>query len=145
MSASPEQVERSFHKLPKIFARLTGRNGAVIEYEALVVPTSEFCVLPTVDAYGLGYPEVAVSDARIPTPNSRMFATYTGYGRGTPIRMARVDIGGISLKDVEFLAFDLQQTLGVDVLLGLSLLRNLSVHLDFAGGTIRLEREGDSP
>jgi len=132
-------------KFPTVFARVTGRNGVVREYNALVNPASELCVIPTVDAYQLGYPEVAPSDSRIPLPNTRTFASYTGYGRGTAIKMTRVDLGAISFMDVDFVAYDIMQTLGFDLVLGRNLLRETRFGQDFASGTFRLERVGAAP
>ena len=68
------------------------------------------------------------------------FASYGAYGRGTLIKMVRVDIGNISVEDVEFMAFDLLQTVGYDVVLGRSLLRHMRLELDFAAGRLRMEK-----
>ncbi len=132
-------------RFPTVFTRLTGRNGVVREYNALVAPAAEFCVIPTVDAYHLGYPEVVPSDSRISLPNTKTFASYTGYGRGSAIKMARVDLGAISFMDVDFLAYDIMQTLGFDVVLGRNLLRGTRLGQDFASGRFRLERVGAAP
>lgn len=129
-----------FQKFPAVFGRLKGRNGVTREYRALLAPTAEYSVLPKVDAYALGYPEVAVADARVPSPNTPTFASYTGYGRGTLIKVAQVDVGPISVKETEFLAFDLLQTVGIDVVFGRSLLRQMRVDFDFVSGRLRLER-----
>ena len=109
------------------------------EYQALLAPTAEYCVIPKVDAFILGYPEAAASDTRVPLPNALTFASYNAYGKGTLIKMAQVDIGSMSVKDVEFLAFDLLQTVGFDVVIGRSLLRHMRLSLDIASGTLRLE------
>jgi hypothetical protein len=138
-------VEGMLGRFPTVFVRLTGRNSVVREYNALVAPASEFCVIPTVDAYQLGYPEVAPSDSRIPLHNSKTFASYTGYARGTAIKMARVDLGTISFADVDFLAYDIMQTIGFDVVLGRSALRETRLGQDFVSGTFRLERLGAAP
>ncbi len=140
MIAPSPAVELAFVKSPAVFARLRGRNGAVREYRALLVPTAEYCVLPKVDAYRLGYPEAASSGTRVPLPNTLTFASYVGYERGMVIRMAQVDIGSISFEEVEFLAFDILQAVGYDVVLGQNLLREMHLDLDFASGKMRLER-----
>ena len=124
---------------PRFSARVKGRNGKVREYSALVVPTSEFCILPTVDAYSLGYPEVISNNSRIPPKNSMVLATYSGYTRGLPIRIPQVDIGSISSKDVEFLVIDLPQVIGFDMVLGQSLLRCMRVEMDFSSRTLKIE------
>ena len=111
-----------------------------MEYQALIAPTADYCVLPKVDAFNLGYPEAASVDTRVPAPNTLTFASHNSYGRGTLIKMAQVDVGSISVKDVEFLAFDLLQTVGYDVILGRSLLRHVRLELDFVEGRLRMER-----
>ena len=111
----------------------------VREYRSLLSTTADYCVLPVVDAYHLGYPEAAASNMRIPLPNALTFASYNGYERGTIIKMAQVEIGGISFKDVEFLTFDILQPIGFDVILGQSLLRELRLCLDFPTHMLKLE------
>ena len=108
------------------------------EYQALVCPTSEYCVLPKVDAYRLGYAEAALADNRAPSPSVVSFATYMGFGRGTSIRMARVEVGGMAFRDVDFVAFDPLQSVGYDVVLGLTVLQKLHLDLDFASRSMRL-------
>jgi len=119
---------------------LRGRNGAAREYPALIIPTSDYCVLPKVDAFNLGYPEAASVDERTPLPNTLTFASFNAYGRGTLIKIERVDIGSISVENVEFVAFDIFQTAGYDVVLGRSLLRHMRLELDFAAGRLRMEK-----
>ena len=133
-------VERSFSRYPTVFTRLRGRNDNAREYQALIIPTADYCILPKVDAFNLGYPEAASVDTRVPAPNTLTFASYNAFGRGTLIKMAQVDVGSISVKDVEFLAFDLLQTVGYDVILGRSLLRHLRLELDFVAGRLRMEK-----
>jgi len=140
---SAQALEGAFKKHPAVFARLRGRNGVFREYQALLVPATEYCILPRVDAFQLGYPEAA-SDSRTSSPNNLMLASYTGYGRGTRIKIAQVEIGSMSFKDVEFLAFDTLQAVGFDVVLGLTLLRRTRLDLDFASGMLRLEKAADS-
>ena len=140
MSSSAAVVEASFLKFPAVFARIEGRNGKLREFQALVVPSAEYCMLPKVDAFQLGFPEAASVDARVPLPNTYTFASYNAYGRGTVIKIPRVDIGSVSAKDVEFLAFDLLQTLGFDVVLGRSLLWQMRLELDFGARRMRMEK-----
>jgi hypothetical protein len=132
--------EQAFSRLPTVFTRLRGRTNAVREYRALVAPTAEYCVLPVVDAYHLGYPEAAGGGSRLPSLSGLTFASYTGYERGIAIKMANVEIGSISFRDVEFLAFDMLQATGFDVVLGQSLLRETRLDLDYGSHTLKLEK-----
>ncbi len=145
MTPSLPSVEGVLERFPTVFTRLTGRNGDVREYNALFAPAAEFCVIPTVDAHNLGYTEVVPSDSRISLPNTKTSASYTGYGRGSTIKMARVDLGAISFMDVDFLACDIMQTFSFDVALGRNLLRETRLGQDFSSGRFRLERVGAAP
>jgi predicted aspartyl protease len=111
----------------------------VREYLSLLSTTADYCVLPVVDAYHLGYPEAAANGTRIPMPNALTFMSYTGYERGTVIKMTEVDIGGISFKNVEFVAFDILQPIGFDVILGQTLLREMRLSFDFRSRMLRME------
>lgn len=140
MTPAAAIVEHSFVKFPTVFALLRGRNGTAREYQALVAPTAEYCVIPKVDAYTLGYPEAAGVDDRLPPPNALTFVSFGAYGKGTLFKMAKVEIGEMAFKDVEFLAFDLMQAVGYDVVLGRSLLRHMHVELDFASGRLSMAK-----
>lgn len=142
MTTERPPLERRFDRLPSVFAKLTGKNGVVREYQALIAPTSECCVLPKVDAFRLGYPEAAAANDRVASPSVVPFASYVGFGRGTAIRMARVEMGGMTFEDVDFLAFDQLQSVGYDVVLGLTLLGQTRLDLDFSSRTLRLQKIG---
>jgi predicted aspartyl protease len=135
-------TEASFAKSPSVFARLTGRNGIVMEYRALLDYGSDYCIVPKVDAFRLGYPEVA-EDLRTAQPDIiTTFASHDGYGQGISIKVERVDVGQDSFQGVEFLALDIPQVTGFDVVLGTSLLKFLKVRIDYPAKLIELEREG---
>lgn len=134
-------TEIGFSKFPSLFGRLTGQNGAVREYLALVDAGNEYCILPKVDAYALGYPEVARTGTSARALNATTFVTHTGYDKAPLIKMVQVDVGRHSIRDVEFLAYDLPQVCGFDVVLGRSLLRFLSLEIDYTSGLLRIERE----
>ncbi len=108
----------------------------------MIVPTTEYCILPMVDAFALGYSEAAGGDARIQGPKQVHFASYNGYGRGILIKMAQVEIAGTLFKDVEFVAFDVLQAAGFDVILGKNLLQNMKLELDYATHQLLLQRAG---
>lgn len=112
------------------------------EYPALVAPTSEYCVVPKVDVFSLGYTDVPMGDERVPDQNALYFVTSASHGRGTLVKMAQVDVGPISLKDVGFVTYDLQQATGYDVVLGRSFLEGLKLRVDFAARQLELEWGG---
>jgi len=123
-----------------MFGRLKGQNGAVREYMALLDPGSDYCILPKVDAFTLGYPDVARADTIVRAPNTTTFVTHTGYDKAPLIKMAQVDVGPLTFRDVEFLAFDLPQACGFDVVFGRSLLHFVKFEIDYSSGLLRIGR-----
>ena len=122
--------------------RLKGRNGNIREYQAFLSPTFEYCAIPKVDAFALGYEEAAVAGGGriMQAANALDFASSNEYGRGALIKMTQVDIGPISLRDIEFLTYDLLQATGVDVVLGRSVLQAMKLEIDFSSHMLKLER-----
>jgi predicted aspartyl protease len=135
-------IEHSFQKAPTIFAKLRGRNGRTLEYHALVDPAAQFCVLPRVDAYSLGYSD-ALADANtdyITRPANLMTVlTSSGYINAPHIVIEDVTLGFSSFKRVDFLAYDLPQESHIDVLLGRSLLDRTKMKIDCESKRLILE------
>ena len=132
-------VEFSFRTFPEVFVGLKGRNGAVRECRALVDPCSEYCVMPKVDAYALGYSEAANDDPITPADNTLTYAGFEGYGKAALIGMAEVSLGGFSFPKIEFLALDLPQVTRFDVVIGRSLLKFTQLEIDYPARTLRIE------
>lgn len=76
--------------------------------------------------------------------NSVTFASYSGYGKALAIEMAEVELGTMSFKKVRFVAFDLPQVTGYDVVLGRSLLKFTRFEIDYSTAQLRIE-EGRGP
>ena len=132
-------AEHSFGKFPTVFARLRGRNSTVREFNALLDPGVEYCIIPKVDAYTLGYPEAANDDPISPANNTLTFTSYSGYGKAALIEMAHVELGSLSFEKVEFLAMDIPPVTGFDVVLGWTLLQFMKVEFDYSIGQLRVE------
>jgi predicted aspartyl protease len=112
-------------KYPRVFARVTGRNGRVYEYLALLSTASEYSVLPRVDAYRLGYTHVLEDPitAEITfSPHVVTFVSATGFEKGSLVVVDRVSVGESSVEGLECIAYDLPQESGVDLILGLNFL-----------------------
>ncbi len=122
-----------------MFVRLTGRSGGTREFNALLDPGVEYCIVPKVDAYALGYPEAANDDPVTPANNTLTFTSYGGYGRAALIEMARVELGNLSFTKVDFLALDLPAVTGFDVVLGRSVLQFMKLEIDYSVGQLRVE------
>lgn len=134
-----------FQRFPTVFVRLRGRNGCVREYRALVSPATEYCVLPKVDAYRLGYPEAARDEPVTEPPNLFRGVTFNGYWEGMLISVKEVAVGAVSRANVDFIAFDLPQVAAFDVILGRSFLSSSSAAIDYAASEIRIgEVQGGS-
>ncbi len=123
-----------------MFVRIRGRNNAVREYFALLDHQSEYCIMPAVDAFRLGYPEAAKESE--PTPNLLRTVTILGLADTPLIKVAEVTMGTISVKDVEFLAFDAYQEGRCDVILGRSLLRDFVINIDLPQKKMRIRKGG---
>jgi predicted aspartyl protease len=113
-----------------VFVRLKGRNGTVREFNALIDVGAEYCVIPKVDAYALGYQEAANDDPITPAYNTLTFTSYDGYGKVALIEMTQVSLGGMSFDKVDFVAFDLPQATCFDVVVGRSLLQFMKLEID---------------
>ena len=109
------------------------------EFNALLDPGVEYCIIPKVDAYALGYPEAANDDPISPANNTLTFTSYNGYGKAALIEMGHVELGTLSFEKVDFLAMDIPAVTGFDVVLGWSLLQFMKVELDYSLGQLRIE------
>lgn len=96
--------------------------------------------MPKVDAYALGYSEAANDDPVSPADNTVTFTSYEGYGKAALIKLAEVEIGMMSFKNVDFLAYDIPQVAGFDVVLGQNLLRFLKLEFDYSKSQLRMEK-----
>jgi predicted aspartyl protease len=67
------------------------------------------------------------------------FTSFAGYGKVALIQLARVDVGSISFQNVDFVAYDLPQVTGFDVILGRSLLQFVKLEFDYSTGQLRME------
>ena len=93
-------------------------------------PLSDYCVIPKPDAFWLGYPEAAQDDPITMPPNLYTIATNNGYSQAMLIKIAKVSLGESSLNNVDFLALDLQQVTGYDVIIGRDFLFRLGAFLE---------------
>lgn len=137
-------IRMSIQRLPTLFARLQGRNDAVREYMALISPAADYSIIPKVDAYRLGYPEAARDEMVTEPPNLFRGVTYDGFWEGTLISMKEVAIGKLTVANVDFIAYDLPQVSGFDVVLGRSLLASSGIQVDYGSGTVKLAAAGVS-
>jgi hypothetical protein len=128
-------------KYPTIFVRLKGRNGTVREYRALINTVVDYCILPRVDAYRLGYPEASHDDFVTIPANLVRLVSSTGFAEGMMILMAQVEVGELKVESLPFLALDLPQVVGFDVVIGRNffLKASVRVEMDFPAGKIRME------
>lgn len=129
-------IAMTFRRFPTLFARLMGRNGAVREYNALLSPASDYSIIPMVDAFRLGYSEAARSEPVTEPQNLFRGVTFPGFWEGTLITVKEVSAGGASLPNVDFIAYDIPQVSGFDVVLGRSFLAPSRLRIDYSDGTV---------
>lgn len=131
--------ERPF---PSLFVKLKGSAEATREYLALLSTTFEYCVIPRVDAYMLGYAE-AISDMLTDIVARPHYVTtlvsVNGFVDAPLITMNEVSIGGITIKNIEFIAFDMPRETGVDVVLGRNFLEKVKAKIDYYSKIVELE------
>ena len=132
-------MDHAFGHFPAVFVRLTGRNGFVRELNAVLDISAEYCVLPPVDAYNLGYQEAANNDPVVPASNTIDYLSYEGVAKAALIVVDGVELGGMHFHNVEFVAHDLPQGTRFDVLLGRSLLQFLKLDLDYTNAKLAIE------
>ena len=109
------------------------------EFNALVDAGADYCVIPKVDAHSLGYREAALDNPITMPASAVTFSSYNGYLRAVMIKMAQVGLGSASFRNVDFVAFDLPQVTGFDVILGRNLLRFMKLEFDYSVGQLRIE------
>jgi predicted aspartyl protease len=119
---------------------LKGKNGFTREYRAVLSPASDYSFLPKVDAFRLGYTETAYTEVVTRPPNLISVATGTGLLEGVLVKMAEVSVGKITVSQVDFLAFDINQQTSCDVVLGRSFLQTLKFSIDYRKKEFRLEK-----
>lgn len=109
------------------------------ECYALIDHQSDYCIMPAVDAFRLGYAEAAKGTE--PTPNLLRVITSIVLSDAPLIKVAEVAMGPLVTKDVEFLAFDLYQEGRCDVVLGRNLLRDFRITIDSPGKRMQIQME----
>lgn len=109
----------------------------------MIDPLSDYCVIPKPDAFWLGYPEAAQDDPISMPPNLYTVATNDGYSQAMLIKIEEVSLGESTLNNVDFLAFDLQQVTGFDVVIGHNFLSRLSatVEIDYDKKEMKILRK----
>lgn len=112
------------------------------EYRALVSPATDYSIIPMVDAYRLGYPEAARGNRVTQPANLFRGVTFGGFWEGTLICMKEVAIGSSATPNVDFIAYDLPQIAGFDVILGRSFLAPAKVVIDYGERTVRMGHSG---
>ena len=133
-----------FGRVPAVFARLRGRNDCVREYQALVSPAAEYSIVPKVDAFKLGYPEAARGNLVTQPANLFRGVTYGGYWEGSLVSMKEVAVGRMSASNVDFIAYDIPQIAGFDVILGRSFLAPAKAVIDYEVRAVRIGHGGEN-
>jgi len=133
-----------FQRFPLVYVRLKGRNNSVREVRALIDPASDYCILPKPDAFRLGYPEAAHDDPITMPPNLITVASSAGYSQGMLIKMQELELGDIKLRDVDFLAYDVSQSVCFDAVLGRTFFSaaECDLELNYSSKKLKIRRKG---
>ena len=135
-------MQRTFDRFPTVCVRLRGRNEKTREFDAIIAPASEFCVLPKVDAYFLGYGESlqdSVTSYMTRPQNLITLVTPSGYVDAPVIMMKELKLGQHLFENVQFLAHDLPQQMRFDVLLGRSFLTHVKMNVNYVERILTIE------
>jgi hypothetical protein len=116
------------------FVRIHGPNG-VRELRAVFDTASELCLIQRSDAIELGYnafyiPEVANLKTKLLTPHYLVKVPF--------ITISKIEVGKLVVENVLTAAQDLSNELGVDFVMGRSLLGNYKLVYDFPRGIVEL-------
>ncbi|MCL4517646.1 MAG: hypothetical protein M1587_00440 [Thaumarchaeota archaeon] len=122
---------------------MRGKNDKTREFRSLIDPLSDYCIIPKPDAFWLGYPEAAQDDPITMPPNLTTIATNNGYAQAMLIRIKEVDLNNLKLTNVDFLALDLQQVTGFDLIIGRNFLSSLGlqVEMDYRNKEMKIKQE----
>jgi hypothetical protein len=133
-------MKSNFETVPTIFTRLKGKNGRIREYRALISPSSEYCIIPQVDAHYLGSNRLMknIVNATIYERNN-LALTCSGYVNALLTVIDKVEIGSISIDNVEFVEYDLPQETCFDIILGQNAFRHNRITIDYKVREIIIE------
>ena len=94
----------------------------------------------------MGYPEAAHDDPVTRPANLIFLANSVSYSEAMMIAIEQVEIGDLRVHGVQFLAFDLPQITGFDVVLGrnIFLKANLSIEFDYQLAKLRISQKSKS-
>jgi hypothetical protein len=133
-----------------VFARVSGRNGAVRELRSILDFNSPYCVLLSKDGLCLGYQEAALRprDWQKSHPEkSPEVLNFRGLERTIQVDLAEVALGKLVAKDVGavVLELDLYRLLPFEMILGRTFLDNFVLTLDAGRGYISLRERRPNP
>ncbi len=100
-------------------------------------PSTVSCLESTPTSSAIERPR-SIPDNAPPRQRSNLFKQYRGL-HGGKIKMARVDPGSVSFRDVDLVAPHPPQVTGFDVILVQSLLKFMKLEFDCSVGRLRIE------
>lgn len=122
-----------------VFVQIVGLNGKVRELQAVLDTGSVYTLIYWKDAIQLGYGAVYESGLGV--------AEGVGVRAITPailidvplISLKEVKVGGLTATNVEAVVYNLPEMSGIDVLLGISFLKNFNITINYARGVLIIE------
>lgn len=136
------RIKTDLGLFPTVFAVLKGKNQVEREFIALLSSSSDYCVIPRVDAYMLGYSEAVGDTITDIIARPPYITTLIGPGSFVDAPLITIDevtVGSLIIKNVEFIAFDIPQETRIDVILGKSFLERAKAKIDYANKLVEFE------
>jgi hypothetical protein len=136
------KIKTNFGLFPSVFVILRGRNQFEREFLALLSSSSDYCVIPRVDAYMLGYGEAVgdtITDMITRPPYITTLIGHSSFVDAPLITINEVSVGSLTVKNVDFIAYDIPQEARVDVILGKSFLERAKARIDYINRVVELE------
>ena len=119
-----------------LFVRIKGNKGTR-ELRAILDTGSQFCVVPMVDAIQLGYDAYFVPGDE--PGEGTIVATQGCIIESREIVLEEISVGDLVAKDVQAFCHELPRISGLEVVLGLSFLKNFKTTIDYKKGVLTLE------
>ena len=124
-------------------ARVESQMGIVRELSSVLDFNSPYCIILRQDAIDMGYPEADMKPSgmeRAHPDRVFRFATMAGIQRGLTVKLRKVSIGGLVVRDVDSLVLELEHPrfITFEFVLGRSFLKNFKMTVDIDKGYLSL-------
>ena len=125
-----------------LFVKIKGERGER-ELQAILDTHATHMTIPYQHAVQLGYnPLFDPISPMIKDGRETTVSTIAGDLIVSTITLQKVEIGDLVAEEVEAIVWDTHQDFGVEMVLGISFLKNFKTTLDYEKGILRIEKIG---